>query len=284
MTRSPGDWLPAPGRALDVLAVGRSGDAICGRVVATSTRILVRAGLSPVRPVEGELFTLDVAHRSRERGFWVLEGAIRSPRLDPDALRLEPLALLPRAIIEKPDGRRSSGRGGRIGKNRLQYELDTVIPRVPGFEADGLEAIEEIAAFWGSGDAELAEILAGELLARDLRCLAAHALLGGFFLDGPLEERWTERALRHYRVGVTIGELSLAGSFDGTLPWRWRGNRPFLRCLYGYARCLERVGDAGPARDHFERLLQLAPEGPKDVREALDAPRSRGPQGSSPAP
>ncbi len=266
MNRMPSDCPPAPGQAVDVLAVGRSGNALCGRTLTTSLRVLVRAGLSPVRPVEGELFTLDVARRSREGGFWLLEGAIRSPRLDQGALRLEPLALLPRAITDRPGRRRK--------KNKMQYELETIVPRVPGFRADGQRAIDEIAAFWSSGDAELAEMLAGELLARDLRCLEAHALLGAFFLDGPVEERWTERALRHYRVGAAIGGLSLAEGFDGTLPWRWRGNRAFLRCLYGYARCLERVGDAGSAREQFERLLELAPEGPMGVREALDGSRS----------
>ncbi len=265
--RSIADWVPETGRAVDVVALGRSGASLCGRTRVGAIKVLIRLGPTPVRPVEGELFTLEVTARTRETGFWVLEGAIRTPRLNVDALRLEPLALLPRTPTDRGDGGSSPG-------DRTPYELETIVPRVPGFRADGQRAIDEIAAFWSSGDAELAEMLAGELLARDLRCLEAHALLGALFLDGPVEERWTERALRHYRVGAAIGGLSLAEGFDGTLPWRWRGNRAFLRCLYGYARCLERVGDAGSAREQFERLLELAPEGPMGVREALDGSRS----------
>ena len=138
------------------------------------------------------------------------------------------------------------------------------------FPDDGPAALEEISAFWDAGDPELAELLAGELLARDLRCLEAHALLGGFFLDAPLEQRWTERALRHFRVGVTIGDLALGEAFDGCLPWRWPGNRGLLRCLYGYGRSLERVGDAGLAVEILQRLLSLAPEDPMEVGEVLE--------------
>lgn len=253
--RSVADSIPEAGQAVDVLALGRSGESICGRTRVGAIKVLVRLGLSPVRPVEGELFTLEMTRRTRDWGFWVLEGAIRSPRLNRDALHLEPLALIPRAIAN-----RQNGDGDATGE--LQYELETIIPRVPRFRASGFTAIDEIAAFWEAGEVELAELLAGELLARDLRCLEAHALLGGFFLDGPVEQRWTERALRHYRVGVTIGEMPLGDSFEGWLPWRWRGNRAFLRCLYGYGRCLERVGDAGSAKDVFRRLLSLAPEDP----------------------
>ncbi len=248
------DSLPEAGQAVEVIALGRNGGSICGRLRVGSMKVLVRPGASPFRPVEGELFILDVSRRSRECGFWLLEGAIQSPRFSERALRLEPLALIPRAAAEGP-----------VAASHREYELETIIPRVPHFGAAGLEAIREISAFWEAGELELAELLAGELLARDLRCLEAHALLGGFCLDAPVERRWTERALRHYRVGARIGELSLGGSFEGRLPWAWPGNRAFLRCLNGYGRCLERVGDAGPAREVFERLLELEPEDPMEV-------------------
>ncbi len=265
------DWLPEPGQSIDALALGRSGSSICARVERSAAKVLVEAGLTSIRPVEGELFTLAVRRRTRDNGFWLLQGSVHSPRLEASVLRLTPLALYPR--IEE-----SSGNGAGGSTKRAHYELERVVPKIPGFPAAGPEVLEEIAAFWAAGDAELAELLAGELLARDLRCLDAHALLGGFFLNAPLEQRWTERALRHFRVGVTIGELSLAPEFEGFLPWRWPGNRGLLRCLYGYARCLERSGDSDSAWESFGRLLSLAPEDPMDVRAALaldgwDAPR-----------
>ena len=247
--------LPRAGQAVEILALGRSGSSICGRTRVGAIKVLVPLDASPVRPVEGELFMLDVCRRTRVNGFWLLEGAIRSPRLNEDALCVEPLALIPRAIAHGGDGEPSEGGG-------LQYELESIVPRVPGFAATGFRAIEEIAAFRRAGEPALAELLAGELLARDLRCLEAHALLGSLHLDAPVEERWTERALRHYRVGATLGARSLPDSFAGRLPWRWRGNRAFLTCLYGWGRCLERVGDAGSAGAVFDRLLALAPEDP----------------------
>ena len=257
-TRPPSvaDDLPEPGQAVEVIALGRNGASICGRLRVGAMKVLVRAGLSPFRAVEGELFTLDVSRRTRECGFWRLDGSIRAPRFNATALRLEPLALITRPTP-----------GPVAEGSEREFELETIIPRVPNFRAAGQAAVDEIAALWEAEEWELAELLAGELLARDLRCLEAHALLGGFFLSGPVEQRWTERALRHYRVGARIGEMSLGGSFEGRLPWRWAGNRAFLRCLYGYGRCLERVGDAGPAREVFRRLLELDPDDPMEVSD-----------------
>jgi hypothetical protein len=254
-------WIPERGESVDVLAVGRSGDAICGHTVAGARRVLVRGGFSFRRPVEGEVFTVEVALWSREGSFWTLEGALGAPRFDADALHLEPLALL---------GRRYS-RGREGGDERPEFELERIVPRVPGFPLSGSAAVDELVAFHESGEHDLAELLAGELLSRDLRCLEAHALLGSFYSHGPLEHRWTERALRHFRVGATIGELSLGAAFSGRLPWRWCGNRAFLRCLAGWGRALHRVGDQGSARQLFERLLTLAPEDPMGVRDSLSS-------------
>ena len=66
-----------------------------------------------------------------------------------------------------------------------------------------------------------------------LRCLDAHSHLGLLYFDYE-----TDIAVRHYEVGVRIGELSLGDGFDGLLPWGSIDNRPFLRCLSGYGLCL----------------------------------------------
>jgi hypothetical protein len=49
------------------------------------------------------------------------------------------------------------------------------------------------------------------------------------------ESRFTfKEAIRHYEVGVRLGEAALGADFDGVLPWGLIDNRPFLRCLHGF--------------------------------------------------
>ena len=92
---------------------------------------------------------------------------------------------------------------------------------------------------------KLARILM-DLCESDLRCLDAHAHLGNFVFD-----IFPERALRHYEVGVRIGEWSLGDRFDGLLPWGHIDNRPFLRCMHGYGLCLWRLGRFDEAGRRF---------------------------------
>jgi len=70
----------------------------------------------------------------------------------------------------------------------------------------------------------------------DLRCLDAHSHLGNFVFDHHPRD-----AIRHYEVGLRIGELSLGDDFTGVLPWSLIDNRPFLRCMHGYGLCLWRL-------------------------------------------
>ncbi|MBW2162605.1 MAG: hypothetical protein JRH14_22045 [Deltaproteobacteria bacterium] len=91
------------------------------------------------------------------------------------------------------------------------------------------------------GDQIEAEKLLMGLCESDLRCLDAHAHLGNLVF-----ERRPEDAIRHYEVGVRIGELSLGDDFDGVLLWGHIDNRPFLRCMQGYGLCLWRM--AQPVR------------------------------------
>jgi len=68
-----------------------------------------------------------------------------------------------------------------------------------------------------------------DLCQADLRCLDAHAHLGNCVFDlGP------QQAIRHYAVGLRIGELSIGSDFDGLLPWGLVDNRPFLLCMHGF--------------------------------------------------
>ena len=99
------------------------------------------------------------------------------------------------------------------------------------------------------------------VLHRDLRCIDAHGHLGNLEFD-----RNPAGALLHYEVGIAIGELSLPRGFDGFLPWNRLYNRPFLRCLHGYALCLWRLGRAREAQLVFERILSLNPNDNQGVR------------------
>jgi len=100
-----------------------------------------------------------------------------------------------------------------------------------------------------------------EMLAVDLRCLDAHAQLGNFSF-----ERRPEEMIRHYEVGLRIGELSLAEGFDGVLPWGFIDNRPFLRCMHGSRLCLWRLGRGEEAASLFERMLWLNPADNQGIR------------------
>jgi tetratricopeptide (TPR) repeat protein len=114
---------------------------------------------------------------------------------------------------------------------------------------------------------EASDLLNG-LLAADLRCLDGHAHLGNLVF-----EHFPEIAIRHYEVGVRIGELSLAAGFDGVLPWGRIDNRPFLRCLKGFGLCLWRLGRMEEALAVFTRMLRLNPADNQGVRFLL--PRVR---------
>lgn len=120
---------------------------------------------------------------------------------------------------------------------------------------DGAAALAAAGAWHEAAD------LLGDLLTADLRCLDAHAHLGIFELQKTWPEA-LERAERHYRMGVVIGELALPVpvlDFQGRLPWGFIDNRPFLRCLHGLGLTLWRKGDLATAGRIFERLVWLAP-------------------------
>ncbi|HTP30406.1 MAG TPA: tetratricopeptide repeat protein [Anaeromyxobacteraceae bacterium] len=62
------------------------------------------------------------------------------------------------------------------------------------------------------------------------------------------------------------GELFLPPGFDGVLVWSPLDDRPFLRCLHGYAVCLWRLGRSKEAQLVFERILSLNPNDNQGVR------------------
>ncbi|MBK7928501.1 MAG: hypothetical protein IPJ98_13725 [Bryobacterales bacterium] len=163
-----------------------------------------------------------------------LSGDIEASRLDAKAIGLTPLRLTPFGDWDPTDeywgepGDPMEAWAKKIIKRgrRPQFEMEQVIP---GEDPDDCsDPIIESNEKKDAGDYSAAyDILMG-LCRADLRCLDAHSHLGNLSFDTR-----PKYAIRHYEVGVRIGELSLPADFSGVLPWGMIDNRPFLRCLNG---------------------------------------------------
>lgn len=228
---------------LVVLAV-KSRAARC-RLLGSGRVITLRAG-SLHRVIAGHIITVEPNKYWRHAGHPYLSGQIVGARIDVAALGLVPLALRAAGDRDLEGG----GRGARGGRPRPAFELE--VPPIPA----GLTAahLDDPGA------------VVGKLLAADLRFLDAHAHLAGRLLS--LSPDW---ALRHYEIGIGIGQLSVGDDFDGVLPGELAGNRPLLRCLSGYGACLWRLERRDEAARVFERVLWLDPADHRGVRPLLSA-------------
>jgi hypothetical protein len=218
--------------------------------------------------VPGELITVTPRKKWRYARHPYLSGEIKAWHLDVAALGLTPLKLEdegmwlphehywgePEVAIEgwaKPIIERGP---------RPAYEMEQVIP---GEDPDdpATDPILDSVELKETGDYGEAHRRLMNLLIADLRCLDAHAHLGNLVFDHE-----PEKAIRHYEVGMRIGELSLGENFEGLLPWGHVNNRPFLRCLNGYGLCLWRLGRFKEADEVFTRMLWLNPTDNQGVR------------------
>jgi hypothetical protein len=146
---------------------------------------------------------------------------------------------------------------------RSVYRMELVLPGWD-FDDPDTDPIIEAVDFKEAGDYRKAHRKLMDLLTADLRCLDAHAHLGNLAFD-----RDPDTAVRHYDMGVKIGELSLGRDFGGLLPWGFVENRPFLRCLHGYGLCMWRFGRLREAEKVFTRMLWLNPDDNQGVRAEL---------------
>jgi hypothetical protein len=229
--------------------------------------------------VPGEIATVKPAKLWRYGGHPYLSGEIESKRLDAAALGLVPLRLEEQGTWDpdeeywgEPDDPIDEWAKPIIANGtRREFEMEQVLP---GQDPDDpfSDPITEANDLKDAGDYVGARRILMELCESDLRCLDAHAHLGNLVFDYRPED-----AIRHYEVGLRIGELSLDADFDGVLRWGHVNNRPFLRCMHGYGLCLwrnERFEEAGRL---FERMLWLNPSDNQGVRFLLEAVRSRTP-------
>ncbi len=264
-----------PAGNIDVVVLSLSARAARCRILNTGEVITLRAG-GLWHVVPGEIATIKPGKQWTYGGNPYLSGNIEATRLDAKAIGLTPLRLEPFGEwnpAEEYWGEPGDPVGAWAKKiikrgRRPQFEMEQVIP---GEDPDDcsdpiIESNEKKAAGDYSG---AFDILMG-LCRADLRCLDAHAHLGNLSFDTRPKD-----AIRHYEVGVRIGELSLPADFNGVLPWGMIDNRPFLRCLNGYGLCLWRLERFDESLAVCERMLWLNPSDNQGVRFVIDDVRKR---------
>ena len=254
---------------LAVLAV-RSSNARCV-LTGTERELTLRSGdLWDVVP--GEIVGVKTRRAWRYRRHTYVSATIERNRIDVATLRLRPLALHDMGVWEPSDydwgeieGEPEPWAAPLLAKGpRPWFEMEQVMPGDDPDDPDTDPILEAIELKEGGASGQACDLLM-DLLESDLRCLDAHAHLGNFEFD-----HGSKKALRHYEVGVRIGDLTLGPSFDGVLAWGMIDNRPFLRCLHGYGVSLWRLGRLEEARHVFERMLWLNPPDNQGARFALN--------------
>ena len=254
--------------------------AVRCRVLAGGHLITVRAQ-SFWKMVPGEIVTLRPRKQWRYGGHPYLSGEIEGARLDVAALGLAPLRLEDRDSWD-PKEEYWGEEGEPIEEwaepiiargPRPAFEMEQVLPgtdaQVPFSDFDPITDSNDLK---DAGDYRGARKMLMDLCEADLRCLDAHAHLGNLVFDSLPKE-----AIRHYEVGLRIGELSLGSGFEGVLAWGCLDNRPFLRCLHGYGLCLWRLGRTDQAEHVFNRMLWLNPSDNQGARFLFAQVRAGGP-------
>jgi hypothetical protein len=257
-------------RDVELIAVAVKGNAVSCRIPGKGRVITIRPeGLWDLAP--GEVIIVTPRKQWRYGGHPYLSCQIKSWRLDIPALGLTPLKLKERGMWDpkdhywgEPDEPTEEWAKPIMSRGpRPEYEMEQVLPGEDPDDPD-TDPILDAVELKEAGDSLGAYRMLMSLLAADLRCLDAHAHLGNFVFDHS-----PEKAIRHYEVGVRIGELSLGEGFNGVLHWGCINNRPFLRCMHGYGLCLSRLGRLKEAEEVFTRMLWLNPSDNQGVRFLL---------------
>ncbi len=256
------------GKKVDLIALAVKGNAVSCRILGTD-RVLTLRPSGFFEGVPGEIITVMPNRMWRYAGHPYLAGSIKAWRLDMPALGLRPLVLEEKGMWDPKDhywGDEPIEPWARpiIKKgSRPVYKMELILPGWD-FDDPDTDPILEAVDLKEAGDYKKAHRKLMDLLAADLRCLDAHAHLGNLAFD-----RDPDTAVRHYDMGVKIGDLSLGKDFGGLLPWGFIENRPFLRCLHGYGLCMWRFGRLRETEKLFTRMLWLNPTDNQGVRSEL---------------
>ena len=237
------------------------------RLLGSDRIITLRASLLG-EVVPGAIVTVTPRKQWRYGGHPYLSGEIESTRIDVKALDLAPLGLAEmgmwdpkEADWEEDDESFEEWAGPMIAHGpRPMFEMEQVLPGEDPDEPFN-DPINRSNDLKNAGERAEAMKILMQLCREDLRCLDAHSHLGNFVFDqNPAD------AIRHYEVGLRIGELSLGDGFTGVLLWGLVDNRPFLRCMHGYGLCLWRLGRFDEAEHIFQQMLWLNPSDNQGVR------------------
>lgn len=264
-------------RDLELIVVAMKGNAVSCRLLGNKRVITVRP-TGHWDMVPGEIILVAPRKQWRYGGHPYLSGEIKTCRLDIPALGLTPFKLEEEGTWEpkdhywgEPDEPIENWAKLIIKRGpRPEYEMEQVLPGEDPNNPD-TDPILDAVELKEAGDYAGAHRMLMGLLAVDLRCLDAHAHLGNFAFDHS-----PEKAIRHYEVGVRIGEFSLGEGFDGVLHWGYINNRPFLRCLHGYGLCLSSLGRYNEAEEVFSRMLWLNPTDNQGIRFLLGKSKKGG--------
>jgi len=256
---------------VDLVVLACKSNALRCRLLGSDREITLRTAVRDEFP--GAIITVTPAKQWTHARHLYLSGEITAIRSDVVALGLQPLSLRERGEWDPADeywaedgepiqdwAKPIIARG-----QRPMFEMEQVIP---GADPDDFESDPIVAAadLHEAGDAGGASEIFMKLLARDLRCLDAHAHLGRIEFH-----RNPQQAMRHYETGVAIGALSLGPKFEGVLPWGCTDNHPFLRCLNGAGLSAWRLNERPTATAVFQKMLWLNPTDNQGARFNLAA-------------
>lgn len=208
---------PSGSVELAVLSLKQKAAAHCRLLISGDEITLRAARLSNVVP--GEIVVVRPQKQWIYAGSPYLSGKIASTRLDAEVLNLAPLKLEPRGVWDP-----AQEYWGDIGEpisewakpiikrgRRPQFEMEQARPGMDSDNPDpDADPIGQATDLNDSGDSAGAYKSLMDLCQADLRCLDAHAHLGNMVFD-----RRPEDAIRHYEVGLRIGELSLGQGLGG---------------------------------------------------------------------
>lgn len=178
-----------------------------------------------------------------------IKGKIINQRIDIPALGLNPL------LVHLGDPKSK------------EYEMEQLIPGLKrgSYENPIVEAVE----LRSSGMVfEALEILM-KVVKEDLRCIDGHVHLGNLKFSDGMHDYFTKIALKHYTVGVELGNFFLGDQFSGKLPWGLLDNRPYLRALHGQCLSYWALNQFEEAEKVAQQLLRFNKNDNQGVRFIL---------------